>query len=76
MAYDIYGQSLERGHCEVHPWVPYEYPCPECMERQEREEHERQMELEYYTEIENAYLAEVEEYSQLDCLCRILWYGV
>ena len=31
MAYDIYGNILERGHCEVHPWVNESYPCPECI---------------------------------------------
>jgi hypothetical protein len=30
MAFDIYGERLARGHCEVHPWVPDEYPCYVC----------------------------------------------
>ena len=30
MAYDIYGNNLQRGHCEVHPWVHEEYPCSIC----------------------------------------------
>jgi len=37
MPYDIYGNSLRRGYCEVHPDVPEEYPCSECMRRYERE---------------------------------------
>lgn len=39
MPYDIYGNSLQRGYCEVHPDVPEEYPCSVCMERysQQRE---------------------------------------
>ena len=31
MPYDIYGNSLQRGHCEVHPDVPEDYPCSVCM---------------------------------------------
>lgn len=33
MPYDIYGNTLQRGHCEVHPDIPEEYPCSRCMER-------------------------------------------
>jgi hypothetical protein len=30
MAYDIHGNDLRPGHCEVHPWVHQEYPCSIC----------------------------------------------
>jgi hypothetical protein len=30
MAYDIYGNNLRRGYCEVHPHVNQEYPCDIC----------------------------------------------
>jgi len=30
MAYDIYGNDLRRGYCEVHPHVHQEYPCDIC----------------------------------------------
>lgn len=30
MAYDIYGNNLRRGYCEVHPNVHEEYPCSLC----------------------------------------------
>lgn len=30
MAYDIYGNTLRRGYCEVHPEVPEEYPKVVC----------------------------------------------
>lgn len=30
MAFDIYGNNLRRGHCEVHPNVHEEYPCALC----------------------------------------------
>lgn len=36
MAYDIHGERLEPGHCEVHPWVHMEYPCPECHAAKEK----------------------------------------
>lgn len=30
MAYNIYGNDLRRGYCEVHPHVQQEYPCDIC----------------------------------------------
>jgi len=37
MAFDIYGDELERGFCEVHPHIKQEYPCSQCdMERNQR----------------------------------------
>lgn len=41
MAWDIYGNTLRRGYCEVHPSVPEEYPCYICMQEIEREERWR-----------------------------------
>lgn len=37
MAWDIYGNNLRRGYCEVHPYVPEEYPCYICMQEIDRE---------------------------------------
>ena len=31
MAFDIYGNVLSRGCCEVHPHVHEEYPCHVCI---------------------------------------------
>ena len=31
MNFDIYGNRLARGHCEVHPHVHQEYPCDLCL---------------------------------------------
>lgn len=31
MGWDIYGEPLRRGHCEVHPHVHEEYPCSVCI---------------------------------------------
>lgn len=33
MSFDIYGEHLLPGHCEVHPWVHSEYPCPVCCQQ-------------------------------------------
>lgn len=58
MSFDIYGQNLRRGYCEVHPDVPEEYPCFYC--RQDYENHRKQKE-EYelaIAEQENEYYLE------------------
>lgn len=48
MAYDIFGNVLAAGHCEVHAHVREEYPCSLCIrERREYEENQaRQFERE------------------------------
>ena len=38
MPYDIYGNNLRNGFCEVHPYVEQEYPCQICCQEIEREE--------------------------------------
>ena len=56
MSFDIYGQHLRPGYCEVHPDVPEEYPCLYCRirhaenETKEREYREtcKQQEKEYF----------------------------
>ena len=40
MGYDIYGNTLQRGHCEVHPHVHEEFPCSVCIA--EKENHDKQ----------------------------------
>lgn len=47
MAWDIYGNNLRRGYCEVHPHVQQEYPCDICCRERrdsdnQRKEHEQQ----------------------------------
>ncbi len=32
MAFDIYGNTLRPGYCEVHPDMPESYPCSQCDE--------------------------------------------
>ncbi|MFA5630306.1 MAG: hypothetical protein WC997_02240 [Porticoccaceae bacterium] len=40
MSFDIYGNPLARGHCEVHPHVHEEYPCSVCIS--EKQSHYQQ----------------------------------
>lgn len=43
MSYDIFGEPLRRGHCEVHPHVHEEFPCSVClMERKEEQRHRQE----------------------------------
>lgn len=55
MSFDIYGQRLERGHCEVHPWVHEEYPCPVCLQESAKERYRR-------TEYDKAMTEQYDEY--------------
>ena len=42
MSFDIYGNTLRSGHCEVHPHVHEEYPCSVCIaEASQREQQQR-----------------------------------
>ena len=53
MSWDIYGNPLARGHCEVHPHVHEEYPCSVCMaEKRQREQASQQSEAEHYLQVE------------------------
>ena len=56
MAYDIYGNDLERGFCEVHPYIKQEYPCSVCLaERRKFDEEKKQakqQQKEYYKHLE------------------------
>ena len=31
MAFNIYENDLEKGFCEIHPYVQQEYPCTICI---------------------------------------------
>lgn len=35
MAYDIYGNNLRPGYCEVHPRIHERYPCSLCIVEEE-----------------------------------------
>ena len=62
MAFDIFGNRLRPGYCEVHPDVAEEYPCSLCTEN--RQQDERQSRQDQYDdeirEWEEAMAAEAE----------------
>ena len=62
MAFDIFGNRLRPGYCEVHPDVAEEYPCSLCTEN--RQQDERQSSQDRYDdeirEWEEAMVAEAE----------------
>jgi hypothetical protein len=63
MAYDIYGNNLRRGHCEVHPDVHEEYPCSLCYMEQSKHKEREMAEREHYEQWEQAiYKEEVSRY--------------
>lgn len=39
--YDVYGNRLRKGHCEVHPKVAEEYPCFLCIQSRKEFEDRR-----------------------------------
>lgn len=52
MSFDIYGENLRPGFCEVHPHVAESYPCSLChadlSRRAEQErEYQKAMDAEY-----------------------------
>jgi hypothetical protein len=61
MAYDIYGERLALGHCEVHPHVAIEYPCPQCELEIEQERRSREDAAAYDAYCEEQYRDYVEE---------------
>lgn len=46
MSFDIYGNNLRGGHCEVHPHVHEEYPCSVCL-AESASRHQSQPEPDY-----------------------------
>jgi hypothetical protein len=60
MSYDIYGEVLSRGHCEVHPWVHEEYPCSLCFADNEKYRKQNQQEKKYYEQMEREYAESIE----------------
>lgn len=69
MSYDIYGNPLQRGHCEVHPHVHEEYPCSVCIQesnnrnahKQSESDHYEMMELRHGLELSQQRIAELEQ---------------
>ena len=55
MSYDIYGQHLRPGHCEVHPEVHQPYPCDLCLMESEKSHYEKMAEEGYHRAMERDY---------------------
>ena len=55
MGYDIYGNNLRSGHCEVHPYVHEEYPCSVCLQESEQEAIDKAQRKEYEKEMREDY---------------------
>lgn len=65
MSWDIYGNHLRRGHCEVHPHVHEEYPCSICMAERNRPQinrhaHEEFERLQYELDQQGDYIRHLE----------------
>ena len=54
MAFDIYGNGLIPGYCEVHPQVNEEYPCLLCRMDEYKHPMNKQKELEIQKEYEES----------------------
>ena len=52
MAFDINGQPLAEGHCEVHPWNSSPYPCWDCQREADENLRLRQLEAEHWNGVE------------------------
>ena len=59
MAFDIYGNHLRPGYCEVHPDVKEEYPCRLCMEEYEHNYYLEQERYEYETAMKYQYVRDM-----------------
>lgn len=79
MGYDIYGNNLASGHCEVHPHINEPYPCSLCYaESQQNDMYSKQQsqqdqeEAEYYAAMERAHYEEIAKKN--NWLYRVLCY--
>jgi hypothetical protein len=62
MAYDIYGNTLQSGHCEVHPYVHEEYPCSVCVaEKKQHDQQQGHEKLDYFLSQAEQRIAELEK---------------
>ena len=62
MSWDIYGNPLRRGYCEVHPDVHQEYPCSICMteKQQQFQPHDELEQLKYEFAQQGDYIRKLE----------------
>jgi hypothetical protein len=57
MSYDIFGNNLQQGCCEVHPWVHETYPCSLCYAENKTSKQQK----EYYDDGYNEYCVQMEQ---------------
>lgn len=55
MSWDIHGNPLRTGYCEVHPTVHEYWPCSYCQQEASEAEAYRLAEAEYHAEQERAH---------------------
>ena len=77
MAYDIYGNNLASGHCEVHPWVGESYPCSLCyaesmLKHDPRQKEYKSAAAQHQAEMERAHYDEIAKKN--NWLYRVLCY--
>lgn len=66
--WDIYGNPLRRGHCEVHPHVREEYPCIICRMQSMKREENKQREREYYAAMQEEHNREMQLAYEIEML--------
>jgi hypothetical protein len=54
MSWDIYGNTLRKGYCEVHPHVQEEYPCSLCYAESRINDQRRAIELQQRKDYEHS----------------------
>jgi len=52
MSFDIYGNNLRSGYCEVHPDVHQSYPCSLCYAERKKVDDAKRMKKEHYRQME------------------------
>lgn len=80
MPYSIYGDKIDYGYCEVHPWVNQTYPCSICYDENQKDLERKNLELVYqnkmekedHDKMEQEYYEEIARKNSL--LYRILCY--
>lgn len=64
MSWDIYGEPLRRGYCEVHPHVHEEYPCSVCLQENNKSNVQpsyEMNEMQYHLEMCQHYIKHLED---------------
>ena len=79
MSFDIHGNKLQQGHCEVHPQVAEEYPCSVCNNEHYRKvassEQQGKWKVEDELAIANARILQLET-NQSNCKIELKKQGI